>query len=298
MPLRRDIWRPAIVELPAAEIYARGGVDGAPWHWLPEETPFRFLADPFGMWRDGSLHVFAERFDYRDRVGRIDVLVYDKSFRLVEALPALVEPWHLSYPFVFEGEGETWMLPEAHRSGRLTLYRAADFPRRWEPAATIAADAVPIDASIVRHADHWWLFYSPAGRAAARAGALHAAFAKRLAGPWTPHPGNPVMTGREGSRPGGTPLPVGDGLILPVQDCGATYGGAIRPLRIARLTPDGFAATLGERIAAPSRAHPFDEGLHTIAAAGPVTLIDVKRTVLSPRGLAIEIRRRARRLLS
>lgn len=295
MPLRKDIWRPAIVALPAAEIYARGTLHGAPWRWLPEESPFRFLADPFGLWRDGLLHVFAERFDYRDRIGRIDVLVYDRLLTLLATRPVLAEPWHLSYPFVFEAEGETWMLPEAHRSGGLTLYRAADFPARWEPTATIALDAVAIDASITRHEDRWWLFYSPATDPT---GSLHVAFAGSLTGRWTPHPRNPVRTGKAEARPGGTPLAVDGGLILPVQDCSTTYGGAIRPLRINRLTPDRFEATLGEPIVAPRDAQPFDRGLHTITAAGPVTLVDVKRTVLSPRGLAIELRRHARTLLS
>jgi hypothetical protein len=297
VPLRKDIWRPAIVEAPAAELFAGGRLDGPRWHWLPEEGPFRFLADPFGLWRGGRLHLFAERFDYRDRIGRIELFVYDDGFRLVERGLALAEPWHLSYPFVFEGEGETWLLPEAHRSGRLTLYRAEDFPWRWRAAAVVALDAVPIDASIVRRDGLWWLFYSPATTRRARTGALHAAFADRLTGPWTPHPANPVRVGPDGSRPGGTPVLVGGALVLPVQDCRTTYGGAMRPLRVERLTPDRFDARLGDAIRPPAAARPYLQGLHTLSAAGPVTLVDVKRTELSARGLGIEVRRRMRRLV-
>lgn len=294
MPLRKDIWRPAIVEAPASAIYERGGLEGFAWHWLPEERSFRFTADPFGLWRDDLLHVFAERFDYRTRIGRIDVLVLDRTFGLVDVMPALAKPWHLSFPFVFEGEGDIWMLPEAHRSGRLDLYWASRFPSRWERASTIALDANPVDASLTRHGGLWWLFYSPAVAVKAGRDALHAAWSERLAGPWTPHPGNPLRVGRDGSRPGGTPVASGSGLILPVQDCTSTYGGAIRPLRIATLSPERFTASLGEPIAAPSAAEPFREGLHTIAAAGPVTLIDVKRTELSLHGLSIEAGRHVR----
>ena len=297
MPLRKDIWRPAIVEAPAAAIYERGGVEGLPWRWLPEERSFRFTADPFGLWKHDLLYVFVERFDYRVRKGRIDVLALDRDLRLIEVRPALACNWHLSYPFVFAGEGDVWMLPEAHRSGRLTLYWAARFPDRWERASFVALDAVPVDPTIIRHDGLWWLFYSPAASVKAGADALHAAYAERLAGPWTPHARNPLRLGRHGSRPGGTPVRSGAGLILPVQDCGRTYGGAIRPLRIATLTPDHFDATLGEPITAPPSAAPFGEGLHTIAAAGPVTLVDVKRTILSLHGLSIEAGRHARRWL-
>ncbi len=105
------------------------------------------MADPFGHWRDGRLHVFLETYDYRVRVGRLEVLTYDADFTLLEQRPVLSEPWHLSYPFVFEAEGETWMLPEANKSGGLTLYRAVAFPNRWEAAGRIELGQVPIDAT-------------------------------------------------------------------------------------------------------------------------------------------------------
>lgn len=296
MPLRKDIWRPAIVAAPIADIVRRGSLDGLPLTWLPPMESFRFLADPFGLWRDGRLHVFVETYDYRVRVGSIEALVYDADLRLLDRRPALVEDWHLSYPYVFEAEGATWMLPEAHRSGRLTLYRATEFPWRWEAARVIALDAVAVDATPFRHEDRWWLLYTPATTSAAKVSALHAAFADRIDGPWHPHPGNPIRIDAAGARPGGTPFVDAGRLIVPVQDCSRTYGGAIRPLVVDRLDPTHFAATLGPRLTSPGSAAPFVEGLHTLAAAGAVTLVDVKRTVLSPHGLFIEARREVGKL--
>ena len=293
VPLRKDIWRPLLVEASAADILARGGMAGLSWRWLPEEGPLRFLADPFGLWRDGLLHVFVERFDYRDRRGTIDLLVLDGALTLLERRPVLVRPWHLSFPQVFEAEGETWMLPEAHRSGRLELYRAVPFPTHWEPAGVIALAEGAVDATLLRWRERWWLFYSPAARAF-RLGALHAAYAERLDGPWTPHPANPIRLGRDGSRPGGTPIATSAGIVLPVQDCSITYGGAIRPLRLDVLEPGRFAATLGPALSAPDGIAPFTAGLHTFSAAGPVTLLDVKRTELSVRSLSVELGRHLR----
>ncbi|HLZ78605.1 MAG TPA: formyl transferase, partial [Sphingomonas sp.] len=132
MGLRKDIWRSAIVEAPLGEIVRRGSIDGLPLRWLPSLGSFRFLADPFGLWCNGQLHVFAEAYDYRVRIGTIEVFTYSASLDLVSQQTALVEPWHLSYPLVIAADGQTWMLPEAHRSGSLTLYRAVEFPGRWE----------------------------------------------------------------------------------------------------------------------------------------------------------------------
>jgi hypothetical protein len=228
----------------------------------------------------------------------IEVLVYDAGFRLVDRRLALSEPWHLSYPFVFEAEGETWMLPEAHRSQGLTLYRAVEFPGRWEPAQRIELDHVAVDATPVFHDGLWWLFYASADRAADKTSALHVAFAERLRGPWRPHPANPVRRDLASTRPGGTPVVVDGRIALPVQDCTRTYGGAIRPLMIEALSPDRFQAEAGAPIPPPAAFAPFDEGLHTLASAGAVTLVDVKRTELSLHGLSIEVVRETRKLLA
>jgi hypothetical protein len=289
MPRRCDIWRVGIVQAPIAEVAATG-LGGRAIHWLPEEPGFRFLADPFGLWRDDRLHLFAEAYDYRTRHGVIDRLTFDASLGLIERKTVLREAWHLSYPYVFEADGETWMLPEAYRSGDLTLYRAVQFPDCWEVAARIALDVVPIDATPVWHAGRWWLFYSGGPDRTARMGALHVAWAERLEGPWQPYKGNPVRRDLGGGRPGGTPFFDGEAVCLPVQDCRRTYGGAVRILRFDRLTPDAIEAELGPPIL-PPRDVPYDEGFHTLAACGPFTLIDAKRIDRTGRGWLIDLGR-------
>lgn len=279
-----------------ADIVRAGAVGDAPLRWLPFMPAYSFLADPFGLWRDDRLHLFVERFDYRDRRGTIELFVHDRDLNPIYRRDVLAEPWHLSYPFVFEGDGETWMLPEAHRSGGLMLYRAVDFPHRWERAARIDLDGAAVDATPFRHDGFWWLFYSPALDARSKVGELHCAFAETLTGRWRPHPANPVRRDPASSRPGGTPILIDGQIHLPVQDCTRTYGGGLRMLAIDRLTHDRFGADAGPSISPPTECGGFDEGLHTMAAAGAVTLIDVKRTRLSLHGLAIEARRETRRL--
>lgn len=128
MGLRKDIWHVGIVNSPLQHILAQGTLEGLPVVWTPPMRRFCFRADPFGLWRDDRLYVFVEDYDYRVRVGSIDVLIYDKSLHLLEQRKVLQTPWHLSYPYVFEADGHTWMLPEAFRSGKLTLYRCKHFP--------------------------------------------------------------------------------------------------------------------------------------------------------------------------
>jgi hypothetical protein len=222
------------------------------------------------------LHIFVEKFDYRTLKGVIELLVYDEGFNLVRIATVLRRPWHLSYPYVFEAEGVTWMLPEARRSGELTLYRAAVFPDRWEPASVIGLGGV-VDATPIYHGGRWWLFYSRLIHGQERSSELNVAFAKTLNGPWHQHPMNPVRRGQSSSRPAGTPIVRADGVIdLPVQDCSQTYGASVRRLRVTELNERSFEASDSSWLEPSPAVAPYSEGLHTLSAAGQVTLIDCK----------------------
>ncbi|MDZ4093525.1 MAG: hypothetical protein U1D35_01280 [Paracoccaceae bacterium] len=290
MPRRKDIWRCALVDRPMPDVLMQG-LGGAAIRWLPEQPAFTFLADPFAIDVDGCRHVFAEYYDYRTRHGVIHVLTLDQDGTVIRQQPCLAEPWHLSYPQVFAAEGELWMLPEAHRSGRLTLYRAENFPMKWARYCEITLDCVPVDASVLRYRGKWWMFYAPATTRASKISHLHVAFADRLAGPWHPHKGNPVRQDVASSRPGGTPVVHEGAILLPVQDCTRTYGGAIRALRIEQLSETTFAASVGAPITPLPGFAPYCDGLHTMSACGPVTMIDAKRIDRSVQGLLLDIRR-------
>lgn len=298
MGLRKDIWRVGISDAPLDAIIEEGGVKAETVTWLPELKSFQFMADPFGFWKDNRLYIFVETFDYRTRHGIIEVFIYDERFNLLGRRVALSEPWHLSYPYVFEADGEIWMLPEAYHSGKLTLYRADSFPDAWEPACVIdLGPDVAVDGTPFFHDGLWWLFYTPASKPPKPVGELHLAYAEQLTGPWTRHPNNPVRFDSASTRPGGTPRVLNGRVMLPVQDCSWTYGGAIRPLWFEVLTPDRVVTHAGPKARIPEQFAPYTEGMHTLSAAGSVTVFDVKRTELSAHGLSIELIRESKKFL-
>jgi hypothetical protein len=101
---------------------------------------------------------------------------------------------------------------------------------------------------------------------------------------------NPVRVDLASTRPGGTPLIVEGQIELPVQDCRATYGGAIRRLRVTRLDEARFEADDESWLSPPDRLSPFLDGLHTLSAAGSVSLIDVKQIDDSWMGNVVRLR--------
>lgn len=270
-----DLWRSGFVRRSLTSVHA-GGVDAREVTWLPDQGAFAYVADPFGIERDGLLTVFAEHFDYRSRRGEIRYFQYDAADALVGEGVALAEPHHLSYPSLIEDGGELYMLPEGYKSGGLTLYRCVRFPDRWEPAHRIL-DLPAIDATVVRHGAKWWMFHALPGPADRAMRELHVAFADALAGPWTQHPANPVRSGLHASRPGGTAFEAEGALHLPVQDCAGSYGAAINLLRIDTLTPDTFESTVVRRFEAGDLLAGYVDGFHTLSGHGDTTFIDVKR---------------------
>ena len=226
---------------------------------------------------EGRLSVLAEAYDYRVRRGEIHYLTFDADDRLVAEGLALSEKWHLSYPSLIQDGGELYMLPEAHRSKALTLYRCLRFPDRWAPVKRLL-DLPAIDATVIQHQGVWRMFFTLPGREERAMRELFVASAERLTGPWRASP-KPVLTGLDRARPGGSAF-VQDGAIhLPVQDCSATYGGALNLLRIDDPEPETFAGSLVGRMDATGLFPGFEDGLHTLSGQGDVTFVDVKTFV-------------------
>ncbi|WP_250881158.1 hypothetical protein [Escherichia coli] len=132
--------------------------------------------------KKGVLYLFAESYDYRTRRGDIIAYKLNADLDVIEQRTVLQEPWHLSYPFVFEADNEIWMLPEGYKSGTLTLYRAIEFPWRWEKVPDFSFPCAAIDATPFYAQGKWWMFYTPPLPKAARTDTLMLAHAPILWG--------------------------------------------------------------------------------------------------------------------
>ncbi len=292
-----ELWQVGIVHASITDLTDPRALKAAEITWLPDTGAFRFNADPFCLCHDEGCTVFVEAYDYRVKLGEIHYYTYDAAWRLIAQGVALRTPFHLSYPFLIRDGGEIYMLPEAHRSGKLTLYRAERFPDRWAPVATLL-DIPAIDASVIRYQDRWWMFYALPGKDQRAFRELHIAWADKLTGPWYGHAANPVRVGADASRPGGTPF-VRDGVLyMPMQDCRTGYGTQLNLLRIDRLTSDQFTAEIVSTLSPDGIHTDYPDGLHTLSGDGVVALIDVKRNDrTSPRGW-VDLQRRIRKPLT
>ena len=302
LPPRTDFWQVGIVPAPIATLTNPTVLGGLRDRitWLPDPGPWRYLADPFALKRGGVIHVFVEAFDYRTKHAVIEQHEFSSDFVWRGKSTVLVRPFHLSYPYLVEDGGEIFMIPESQRAGEIALYRAKKFPNEWVRETALLTGIRGAEASVIKHEGCWWMFFTIVGPQARDQRELHIAHAQTLTGPWQLHPSNPILDNRAGARPGGTPFVGADGkLILPVQDCSRTYGGAIRFLHFTTLNPSQVAvehldATLGGHLVSSTHG----EGFHTFAGCGDITLIDTKRIARQWTRYAIDLNRRVKRWMS
>ena len=261
--------------------------------WLPE-PPGRFLADPFALQNAEGFTILAEDFDWSTGLGQIAAIKTGGDGNFAAPAPAIRLPWHLSYPYLLQVDGERYRIPEMHEFGEVVLFRADATLREWTKVATLIEGVPVVDPTIFRHDGTWWLF-------ATRADCgdnckLFAWHASELTGPWRPHSANPLKTDVRSSRPAGPPFVHAGELYRPAQDCSTGYGAAVVVNRITCLTPERFEEEPVSMVV-PDRRGRYPSGLHTLCGAGERTVIDGSRTAFVPAAAARELRRKLGRLL-
>jgi hypothetical protein len=230
----------------------------------------RMWADPFLLRHGGSTVCFVEDLVYA--TGRAHITALELEGNGARELgAALREPFHLSFPFVFRSAGELYMCPEASSSGRLTLYRCAEFPLKWVPAATLL-EAAAADPLLFERGGRWWLLAN-VDRSGTRDhdAELHAFWSDDLlSGRWTPHPLNPVKTDAMGGRNAGL-LEEGGRLLrlgqLPAFD---RYGRGVRAFEIVELSETAYREEERSELAPP----PGWAGVHHFSRDGGVSAYD------------------------
>jgi hypothetical protein len=265
--------------------YQRWRVRVAPGGWrdlnpaLAAEIPNRpghFLADPFLLHHNGRDLLFVEDFDDTTNLGFL--AVYElKDGRAEHLGEVLREPFHLSFPFVFEYEGRVLMVPETGSIGEIRVYEAQDFPLNWKPVATLMKGVHACDTMLFPRDGKWWMLTNIDSAAIiSYADELHLFWADHpLSDNWTPHPMNPVRFDPRFARNGGL-LRDGDTLFRVAQKQDFLYyGRSITVFEIVTLNE-----TVYEERAVKTLGPDFDarfSGLHHLHSNGRYTVFDVAR---------------------
>ncbi len=222
-----------------------------------------FLADPFLLRRDETWYLYFEVMPTVSGKGEIGLATSADGRSFAYQGIVLAEPFHLSYPLVFETEGEVYLLPETLGAGAARLYRATSAPGGFEPVANLVPGRLA-DSTVFFHAGRWWLFTCPAPE---RHDTLELYFADVLVGPWRRHPQSPLVVGDPRSaRPAGRVVEYQGRLFRFAQECVPRYGSKVGAFEIVELGPERYREIPAGPALAPTGTGWNGEGMHHLDA--------------------------------
>ncbi|HEY0379752.1 MAG TPA: hypothetical protein VGC87_22725 [Pyrinomonadaceae bacterium] len=202
------------------------------------DVPAEFVADPFMTRLNGTWYMFFEVMNQRTQRGEIGLAQSGDGLAWSYRQIVLAEPFHLSYPYVFEWAGEHYMIPETLGANAVRLYRATAFPTEWAYLGALFEGAFA-DPSICYFEDHWWLF---ACSTPYRHDTLRLFRSGSLTGSWTEHPASPIVEeDKLSARPGGRVLVAGHRVTRFSQVCFPSYGSQVRAFEIRELAGASYS---------------------------------------------------------
>ncbi|MEY8099556.1 hypothetical protein AB9F29_19400 [Falsihalocynthiibacter sp. S25ZX9] len=233
------------------------------------------MADPFLFENDGKIWVFYEAMNADDGNGWIDVAELDGD-TLKPAATALSCPYHLSFPFVFRDKDDIYMLPETQQSRRLEVWRAVEFPAKWERHATAFEGKYLADSTLWKAQDgQWWLLTNLSDHHSFQDHSselyLFAVDGPEL-GSITPHPKNPVVIGSDIARNAGALIRENGRLFRPSQNNSYCYGYGLNLMEITTLDAVEFEETMVRRWTPDDR--PNTLGIHHLSTSGDRFVFD------------------------
>jgi hypothetical protein len=234
-----------------------------------KDVEAQFVADPFMIKKDQSWFMFFEVLNCQSGLGEIGLAESKDGSDWKYKKIVIREPFHLSYPYIFEWMGEYYLIPESYQAGAIRLYKAVEFPKKWSFMGNLLTRPYLVDPSLFYFDNHWWMFVET--NIDFKHDTLRLFHAEDLMGPWREHPLSPVIEGNPHiARPAGRVLVLEDErrIIRYTQDCYPTYGTQVRAFEITELSTESYSEKeiSEEPVLAASGSDWNAEGMHHIDA--------------------------------
>ncbi len=231
------------------------------------DVPAAFVADPFMTRHKDLWYMFFEVVNRRTGKGEIGLARSKNLYEWQYDRIVLAEPFHLSYPYVFEFNGDYFMVPETHKAQSVRLYKAMDFPWKWKFVREMMKGAYFADASLLHYDNRWWMFVET--NPELKHDTLRLFSAPDLFSRWDEHVKSPILVGDpHAARPAGRLIWSEGHLIRFAQNCDPVYGADVRAFRVTDLSVDDYEESqVGEAPILAGSGHGWNStGMHHVDA--------------------------------
>ena len=219
-------------------------LDAAPLSIEPVPLPKdEFWADPFIFQHKGIDYVFFEKYCYIKNRGKVSCGVIQGN-NIVDVVDVLELDYHLSFPYIFEDEGEIFLMPETSENKRLEIYKAIDFPTQWQLHTTAFEGEMVADAFFYtdKQSQKWLFINKQAAPTAPMNSELFIYKTDSISlDNLQPHEQNPVMIDARIARNGGEIFEYDGQIYRPSQrNEDGIYGRALNINKIEKLTLEEY----------------------------------------------------------
>lgn len=115
-----------------------------------------YYADPFLFEYQDEVFLFVEEYSFSTLKGVVSVFKFeDGDFKRLGV--CLEELFHISFPNIFVDGEDIYMIPETSANRDVRLYRAVEFPMKWELSTQLLKDISAVDSTIYRNNDYYYL---------------------------------------------------------------------------------------------------------------------------------------------
>lgn len=232
-----------------------------------------YFADPFLISKGSKSYCFCEEIDKSTKKGVISLIEISGNNQEYKGI-ILAEPFHLSFPFIFEIDDMVYMIPESAENNDIRLYECVDFPLQWK-LKTVLIDNISATDSIVFFKDskYWLLTNSSISDESDHSSELMIYYSNSLiSNNWTPHQNNPVIIDASCARNAGY-IYNDETLYRVSQKIGFnTYGTGININKIKVLTTTEYREELASKILPKFKKKL--RGTHHMSSNENMTVID------------------------
>lgn len=246
-------------------------------------TDSEWYADSFCYDDDGKYYLFVEIMGRNRGKGTLGVVSYTPGKEFSSVKEILREGFHLSYPNIFKYKNEYYMLPETNEAKQIRLYKAVEFPYKWELHKVLLDDSRRyVDTSYYQLSESRYLLFSHdmTDRAneevddgsAIKCFCLDMENLELTSIDWIRNAVN--------DRPGGNVLSLGGKRYRVLQDCGRVYGEKLKLYEIVKLddTKCEYQEEFVGEITAdrmPTNIKRKFERIHTLTRNGNLEAVDL-----------------------
>lgn len=236
--------------------------------WKPK--PLLFQADSFLFVKENELFLFYE-LQHWDDPGCIAMIKTKDLMTWTRPTIVLKEPFHLSFPYVFEDHGIIYMIPESQEKDSVRLYRANNSLTFFSYVRTLVQQERENgihfnynDSHVYYNAGKYYLFTS---------------YQKDwmyyqelfisddlLNGVFMKHPQSPICVSNEFGRNGGSLVHYQGKLLRVTQDCHRDYGDNVSLMEITQIDEKHYEEKLFKQNVFPKNSI-FVDGGHQLNIA-------------------------------